>query len=96
MSIVELFSRAKHLQQPAAARKSKWIIDSDDESHGGLDNDVEYAFEDRNSRFGNKGKLVLSSSCGQEDSDCNEVVKSLMKGMMKTKIASKIVVKPEI
>ena len=36
-----------------------------------------YAFEDSNSRFGNKGKLVLiiSSSCGQEDSNCNGVVK---------------------
>ena len=77
MSNVGLFSRAKRFQQPAAA-------------NGGLDNDVEHAFEDSNSRF---GKLVLSSSCGQEDSNCNGVVKSLMKRIMKTKFASKIVVK---
>ena len=62
---------------------------------GGLVNDIEYAFncKDSNSRFGNKGKLVLSSSCDQEDSDCNEVVKSLMKRTIKTKTALKIVVK---
>ena len=30
------------------------------------------AFEDSNSRSGNKGNLVPSSSCGQGDSDCNE------------------------
>ena len=29
-------------------------------------------FEDSNSRSGNEGKIVPSSSCGQEDSDCNE------------------------
>ena len=52
MSNVGLFSRAKHLQQPAAAKVGEeikgWTIDHD-EWHGELDGDVKYVFEDSNS-----------------------------------------------
>ena len=58
MSNVGLFSRAKRLQQPAAAKvgeEIKWTIRlgtiDHDESHGELDSDVEYMFEDSNSRY---------------------------------------------
>ena len=53
MSDVGLFSRAKCLQQPAAAKVGEKIevnYFDHDESHGELDSDIEYVFKDSNSR----------------------------------------------
>ena len=55
------------------------------ESHSESDSEVESPFQDSNSISGNKGGLVPSSSYGQDDGDCNEISKSLIKEIMKTK-----------
>ena len=73
MNIVGLFSRAKCLQQPAATKVGEEIkVNMMNHMVSWTLSDIEYVFEGRNSRSGNKGKLVPSSSCGQEDSDCNK------------------------
>ena len=66
MSIVELFSRAKRLQQTAAAKVGEEIeVITIDKS----DSELEC---DSNSRSGDRSDLVPSFSCGQ-DNDCNEI-----------------------
>ena len=86
INIVELFSKAKHLQQSVAAKVGEEMeVITTNESHSESDSEVECLFKDSNSISGNKGRLVSSSSCDQEDGDCNEISKSLMQGMMKTK-----------
>ena len=72
MNIVELFTRAnlaKHLQQAAAAKVGEEIeVITIDKS----DSELEYEMCDSNSRSGDRGGPVPSSSRGQDDDDYNE------------------------
>ena len=72
MNIVELFTRAnmaKCLQQAAAAKVGEDIeVITIDKS----DSELEHEMCDSNSRSGDRGGPVPSSSCGQDDGDCNE------------------------
>ena len=72
MSIVELFGKAKRLQQSAAAKvgeEIKVITIDHDESHDELDANVDYVFEDSNSRPGNKEEF---DEANDENQDCLE------------------------
>ena len=81
MSIVELFSRAKSLQQAVAAKVGEESeVITIDTSDSELECDGNSTCGDRSACF----------SCGQAMIVMKLVVKSLMKGMMNTKIVMKI------
>ena len=88
MNIIELFSSAKDLQQAASAKVGEEM------EVVTINSEVECSHECNSTlRSGGLVPSNSSSAVAKKMVTVMKIIKSLMKGMMKTKIASRIMVK---